>query len=220
MTDEVLIDSHETPETVRMAIKMLKGLTVRVVTLPECDVVYQDTNVCIERKLDDDFLSSMQDGRLHKQGLNMQPFPHRFIIIEGDFDLLRKKDKRYRQYSDEMIYGKIASLEMKYNIRVLGPIKTSRKFWIQVERLIFKSKDKTVIEYSKIYQPKLNVIDRKDKVLSAVCTLNGVSVKKAQLILDVYPEIHQLCHVTIDELVQIKGIGTKVAEKVKGVYHE
>jgi ERCC4-type nuclease len=147
----------------------------------------------------------------------MQPFPHRFVIIEGDFDELKKKDERYRKFSDEMIAGKIASLEMKYNIRVLTA-RTPRKFWIQVERLIWKSQDKSVIEYAKIYKPKLSAENKKDKVLSAICTVQGVSETKGQLISENVKSIPELCKWTVKDLCEIDGIGPVIAKRVKEVF--
>jgi len=181
------------------------------------DVQYGD--LIIERKEVADFISSIFDGRLSEQPINMSRFPFRFIIIEGDFNDLRATDERYRAYSNKMIYGKIASLEMKYDIRVLQ-VPTNRAFWIMVDRLVFQMENPQVVERSKIYVPKISAEGSKDPVLSAYCTIDGISEKKAQLVKDKYDEVHKLCHATIDEICEIKGIGEKMAEKLKVVFHE
>jgi len=217
----ILLDSHEVTKTIAFARKYLKTDDIEVIVLEACDLILilEDGTpiLCIERKRVDDFLDSMKD-RLKEQPLNMQPYPYRFIIIEGDFDELRKKHKRYRQYSDEQIYGMIAALEMDFNVSVLGPIKTPRKFWIQVERLIFRAKNPKAREYAKIYKPKITAKNKKDKVLSAICSVHGLSEKKGMVVKDEVTSISHLCTLSVDDLCKIDGIGPVMAKRIKETF--
>jgi len=118
-----------------------------------------------------------------------------------------------------MIYGKIASLEINYDIRVLQ-VPTNRAFWIMVDRLVYHASNPKVIERSKLYIPKISAEGSKDEVLSAYCTIDGISEKKAQLVKDKYDEVHKLIHASVDDLCEIKGIGKVIAMKLKVVFHE
>jgi Fanconi anemia group M protein len=209
----IIVDSREEPDVIERG---RKNFDVTVEMMEVGDVQFGD--LIIEHKEVADFISSIFDGRLSEQPINMSRFPLRFIIINGDFNDLRATDERYRAYSNKMIYGKIASLEINYDIRVLQ-VPTNRAFWILVDRLVHHANNPKVIERSKIYVPKISAEGSKDPVLSAYCTIDGISEKKAQLVKDKYDEVHKLCQASVDELCEIKGIGEKMATKMKAVFH-
>lgn len=208
----IYVDNREKPLIIDNGKKVFPDLIVK--RLDVGDIEYKD--LVIERKEVADFLSSIPDGRLKKQALNMQPFPNRFIIIEGDFDQLRSKSRRYRRYSNKTIFGMIASLEMKYNVRVLR-VNNNLQFWLLVNRLISKLEDKTVIEYSKTYKPKIKAENKKDVYLSMICCIPGISEGKGKLVLDNF-ELKQLYTLEIDDLIKVKGIGKGLASKIKEVF--
>lgn len=204
-------------EEVKVIDGARKAFNVEVEMLEVGDVQFGD--LIIERKEVGDFIKSIFDGRLSEQPINMARFPFRFIIIEGDFDDLRATDEYYRGYSNEMIYGKIASLEINYDIRVLQ-VKTTRGFWVQVDRLVYHSSNPKAVEYAKTYKPKLTCINKKDEVLSALCGgVFGMGEKKGLLVTETYSTIHEICHASIEDLCEIKGIGPKMAEKIKEVFY-
>jgi len=210
----IFVDNRETREVIALGKSMCS--TLQVAQLQIGDVVVNE-DLVIERKEVADFLSSITDGRLKKQALNMQPFPNRYIIIEGDFDILRAKSRRYRRFSNTTIYGMIASLEMKYNVRVLQ-VKTNKNFWILVNRLVAKLEDKEVIEYSKTYKPKITASNKKDIPLSMICCIPGISEGKGKLITDNF-ELKELYTLEIDDLIKVKGIGKVLAAKIKEVFN-
>ena len=214
MVYKVTVDSREPKKVIENGRKLFY---IDINTLDEGDVQNEAKTAVIERKEVKDFLSSIRDRRLKEQPLNMQKFPFRWIIIEGDFDKLRKEDKRYRVYSDKMIAGKIASLEVKHKCSVLK-VKNNREFWIQVERLFYQVENPEVAEYCKTYEPKITAKNKKDKVLSAICTVQGVSETKGLLIKNECKTILNLCKMTEEDLVKIPGIGPVIAKKIKEVF--
>jgi ERCC4-type nuclease len=219
----IFVDNRETSAVIELGKSMCS--TLQVTQLQVGDVVvsehplkdYEYGQIVIERKEVADFLSSITDGRLKKQALNMQPYPNRYIIIEGDFDTLRAKSRRYRRFSNTTIYGMIASLEMKYNVRVLQ-VKTNKNFWILVNRLVAKLEDDEVIEYSKTYKPKITAANKKDIPLSCVCCVPGISEKKGKLVLDNFT-LYELFNISIEDLLKIKGIGKVMATNLKRVFN-
>jgi len=208
----IYVDNRERPEVINVGKRVFPDMIVKQLKIG--DVEYKD--LVIERKEVADFLSSIPDGRLKKQALNMQPYPFRFIIIEGDFDHLRAKSRRYRRYSNKTILGMIASLEMKYNIRVLR-VNNTQQFWLLVNRLIVKMENEQVIEYSKIYKPKITAVNKKDIPLSMICCIPGISERKGKLITDNF-ELKQLYTLEVDDLIKVKGIGKGLASKIKEVF--
>lgn len=208
----IYVDNRERPEVINVGRRVFPDLLVKQLAIGDV----QTEGIVIERKEVADFLSSISDGRLKKQALNMQPFPNRFIIIEGDFDQLRARSRRYRRYSNKTIFGMIASIEMKYNVSVLRVNNTSQ-FWLLVNRLIAKMEDKEVVRYSQTYQPKIKAENKKDIPLSMICCIPGISEGKGKLILDNF-EIKELYTLEIDDLIKVKGIGKGLASKIKEVF--
>jgi len=208
----IYVDNREKPNIIDNGKKVFPDLIIK--RLDVGDVESKD--IVIERKEVADFLSSISDGRLQKQALNMQPFPNRFIIIEGDFDQLRSKSRRYRRYSNKTIFGMIASLEMKYNVSVLR-VNNNQQFWLLVNRLLYKMEDKGVIEYTKTYKPKIKAENKKDVYLSMVCCIPGISEGKGKLITDNF-KLKELFTLEIDDLIKVKGIGKGLASKIKEVF--
>jgi len=208
----IYVDNRERPEVINVGKRVFPDMIVKQLKIGDVE----SEGIVIERKEIADFLSSISDGRLKKQALNMQPFPNRFIIIEGDYDRLRAQSRRYRRYSNKTIFGMIASLEMKYNIRVLR-VNNTQQFWFMVERLIIKMQDKEVVEYSKTYKPKIKAENKKDVSLSMICCIPGISEGKGKLITDNF-ELKQLYTLEVDDLIAIKGIGKGLASKIKEVF--
>ena len=208
----IYVDNRERPEVINVGKRVFPDMIVKQLKIGDVEA----EGIVIERKEIADFLSSISDGRLKKQALNMQPFPNRFVIIEGDYDRLRAQSRRYRRYSNKTIFGMIASLEMKYNIRVLR-VNNTQQFWFMVERLIIKMQDKEVVEYSKTYKPKIKAENKKDVSLSMICCIPGISEGKGKLITDNF-ELKQLYTLEVDDLIAIKGIGKGLASKIKEVF--
>ena len=73
---QIKVDSREEPEVIKRAEK---HFDVTVEMMEVGDVQFGD--LIIERKEVADFISSIFDGRLSEQPINMSRFPLRFIII-------------------------------------------------------------------------------------------------------------------------------------------
>jgi ERCC4-type nuclease len=208
----IYVDNREKPTIIENGKKVFPDLIVKQLKIGDVE----SEEIVIERKEVADFLSSISDGRLQKQALQMQPFPHRYIIIEGDFDQLRSKSRRYRRYSNKTIFGMIASLEMKYNVSVLR-VNNNQQFWLLVNRLLYKKDDTKVVEYSKTYKPKIKAENKKDVYLSMICCIPGISEGKGKLITDNF-KLKELFTLEIDDLIKVKGIGKGLASKIKEVF--
>lgn len=213
----ILIDSRETQEVQRRGIKKFGPGNALVTTLITGDVLVD--GMIFERKTVSDLISSVtgKDKRLHHQAPKMMAYEDRFLVIEGSFNELRKKDSRYRQYDQKWYRGVIASMIMKYGLNVLQ-VDNNAEFWHQIERLVFKKKEKGLFERSQVYTPKLSAANSKRPDLSMLCAgIEGISESKGLLILEKY-SLWDLYQVSVEDLLEIDGIGPVIARKIKGEF--
>lgn len=207
----VLIDSREKSEVKKLGLKKFKNDS-RIETLLTGDVLVN--GCCIERKRIDDLISSVIDKRLKKQLFKMAAYEFAVIIIEGELEYLRNSDPRYRKYDQKWLDGLCFSIMLNYGIFVYQ-VKTNTKFWGAVERCKFKSEHKKHIENSKIYTPKISAINKKRPDLSMLCaSIEGISETKGLLILEKYTP-YELYHVSVEQLLEIKGVGPVMARRIK-----
>ena len=212
----VLIDSRETQEVQRRGIKKFGAGNALVTTLVTGDVLVD--GMIFERKTVSDLISSVtgRDKRLRHQALKMMSYEDRFLIIEGSFNELRKKDSRYKQYDQKWYRGVIASMIMKYGLNVIQ-VDNNAEFWHQIERLVFKKKEKGIFERSQVYTPKLTEGNSKRVDLSMLCCIPGISEKIGLSILERF-SLYQLYDATIEQLQKIDGVGPVLSRQIKSEF--
>jgi ERCC4-type nuclease len=214
----VLIDNRETQEVQRLGIKKFGSGNAIVTTLVTGDVLVD--GMIFERKTVEDLISSVtgKEKRLHHQAPKMMVYEDRFLIIEGSFNKVRKRNSRYRQYDQKWYRGVIASMIMKYGLNVIE-VENNREFWIQIERLVFKKKEKGIFERSQVYTPKVTMEHNKRVDLSMLCCIPGVSETIGLNILDKF-SLYQLYDVSKEDLQTIDKVGPVIAAKIKSEFKE
>lgn len=212
----VLIDSRETREVQRRGIKKFGTGNALVTTLVTGDVLVD--GMIFERKTVEDLISSVtgKDKRLHHQAPKMMAYEDRFLIIEGRFNEVRK-NPRYKQYDQKWYRGIIASMVMKYGLNVLQ-VDNNAEFWHQIERLVFKKKEKGLFERSQLHTPKLSSAVNKRIDLSMLCCVPGISESKGLLILEKFT-LWDLYHISKEDLLTIDGVGPVIAAKIKSEFN-
>lgn len=183
---------------------------IKVKQLKEGDVCYK--NIIFERKTVDDFAKSIFDKRIFRQARAMREnYPYRYIIQVGDERNLFGKI-RYRHFTEDVYKRTVASLTVKYECPVIK-VHDIIDFWEYVSNFIDKAEDDKPL-YS-IDRPTVRSMNPDENMLMA--GIYGIGRSKAENICDIY-SIHDLYHITEKDLMNIKGIGTKLAEKIKEIY--
>jgi len=203
----IIVDVHE-PKTL-LSLLESKDAEFKRDFLEVGDYILSG-GIGIERKRGPDFLHSIIDGRLWDQVSNLSQFEHPVIcIVSSDMwkDMYFSKDR----YIHNRFYGAISTLISKFNISVLT-FDTDEDF---IDFLVHLDKKVTSNKISSrptpfTRKPK-TLKERKENVLSMV---EGVSIKKAQVILNKFGTIKNVANASIDSLMEVDGIGKKLAENI------
>lgn len=216
---KILVDVHEPPEIA--ASLRARGLDIEVVHLKYGDFAF--SNVLIERKEWNDLLNSLADGRLWKQIYNIKHSSERPILLVemsrfGHPDLMnlwKQKDIRGVEFQTRVM-GAIATIFLHGVSVIILP--SREQLLLFIERTFFSS-DKSTPSFKPI--PKKsemeNLMETKEDM---ICMIRGISRVKAKEIMARYPNYHDLCHATKDDLRKIPGIGPKLAETIWKVLND
>lgn len=165
--------------------------------------------VCIERKSGEDYVSSIIDGRIFNQSLNMKNnYKLPFILVESDLDRIAKYlFFAERRIEMEVIRGATAKILTTYGVSVVF-CSTKSNFIEMVNLIIEKGKDSNSPEMV-IKQISKGKIDPKMLVLLSI---PKIGEKKAKRILDFYGSIG---NINIKEIPQ--GVSAKDIQRIQEV---
>ena len=192
-----------------------EGLEVSVEELPVGDYVFTDgtDKVVFEYKEVNDFITSINDGRVFNQAINQaEDFNHHFVVIRGTESERAKYlaiSKNYRTVTLYQYLGAIASLNRYTTVLEVYTPYINEAFY------------RMMVQAKKCLQnkPIVKKFPRKDKnvALNFLCyCIYGLNYKRAKLIVDTYQleSLNDLMKLNIDDLTNIEGIGKKTAENI------
>ena len=212
----VFIDSRE-QDRINSATEYYtqQGLTVKVAELEVGDFLFSNgtEEVIFEFKLIEDFITSIQDGRVFNQAISQsEEFNYHFVLIHGSlYDrtqaIIRSRD--YVPMTIEQYIGSISSLNRYTTVlQCYNPAIDEAYF------TMMKQAEKCLQN-----RPIVKKFPRKDKNVCfnylAYCVY-GISGKKAQSIvteLDLHT-LEDLLYLDHDKLTAVDGIGEKLAERI------
>ena len=167
----------------------------------------------VEWKEASDFLSSMSDKRILNQAVNLKEnFEVPIVLVVGDIYKAITKTK----FHPNSYLGMKATLIRAFNVNVISCIDNSEA--IDFLKVLFKqedSKDKSV-KPSIVRKPH-SLVDRK---LSALSCVEGISMKKADTILKRFGDLQKVALSSENEILEINGIGKKLANNIFNFWRE
>ena len=179
--------------------------------LQSADYAYK--NIGIEFKTTTDFITSLKNGRLHKEILQMNnDYEKTYLIIAGPIhETIRKEYWRTQNRKEQTItiksyLGAIAS----YNqITDVIQVETTKQAFHLIRALFEKGTDN---KNRSIPTPMTKTDNTLTNFLSCI---PGISSKAPVIIETLKLEtLEDLLQVTIDDLTSVDGIGKKKAEKI------
>lgn len=167
-------------------------------------------NCCIEYKTTGDFVSSVRNRRIFKQALRMsESYENHYVFIETEHAAIKEAIKSSywrtgRKFTWNQYYGALASLSLITVPIIVKNFSESLKF---MEFLFRKSNDgkiRSVIVPDKKYDNFL---------VNCLASIDDIGANTALLIIDSLDlrTYNELCKITYDDLISIKGIGSKTA---------
>ena len=184
------------------------GVAVNEMNLEVGDFVCSQ-KIVIERKTHSDFISSIIDGRIFEQAEALKNnFERPIIIIEGYSN---------RQINENVLKAALASLIVDYGISLLSTRNSldSAKtiYWIAKKEQEEK-KQKVAFKVGKKPQ------DEKKLKEFIVSSIPGVSIILSKRLLEKFGSVEKVFSASEKELRSVKGIGEKLARKIKKILSE
>lgn len=185
-------------------------------SLPVGDYVFvkDDVRVCFEYKTIFDFISSIMDNRVFNQAINMaESFDYHYVVVVGDYNnevskyyQIGIRQGRTPHFTKRMFIGTITSLNTVSHVLRVNNMGEAFEFMLSQARKCFS--------YKRVYRHDNRLPKGVGQWL--VCNVSGVADTTASLIEDSLglDTLQDLLNVEKNDLLSIKGIGEKTADKI------
>lgn len=180
------------------------GAVVNEMNLKIGDFVCSGDGIVIERKTHSDFISSIIDGRIFEQVKYLKEnYEKPIIIVEGFSN---------REMNDNALKATIASLITKFNVSFINTENQSDTakvvYWLAKKD---QENTNTTLGFKQGKKPK-EVKQLQEFILSSIPGISNVLAKR---LLDNFENIEKTVNASEIELSKVKGIGKKLANKIK-----
>ena len=188
-------------------IHYLSDLGFEVVHLPTGSGDISSERVSIERKEDDLLPSLFDDRRLRQLGAMREDAEFSYLLVTKSYREI-KLGLRERQVSERVFLSFIASL------CAIGypPLFIDDKY--DASLLMKKVIDKIEDDKPRVYVPRPNSPTKNEYRNALFEGLPSVGPKMRRKLTKVYPTVSSLCKATVEDLMEIEGIGKRTAERI------
>ena len=201
----ILVDDRERNSSLYESLKQ-RNVLLRVSRIDVGDYILSDRFV-VERKAMPDFESSIIDGRLFSQAKLLTAYERPIMIVEPGIN---------GRLNRKVVMGAVASLLADYSIPVL--FLDADDASLLMERIAFREQVKDKRPVGIVKKPKaFNADDARIRILSG---FPGINAKTAEKLLSHFHSLSRLFSSSLDELMEVEGIGRKKAEKIFKIIHE
>lgn len=208
-TIQVLVDQRELRSRVVGELERL-GTTVDVKTLEVGDYILSD-RVGVERKTANDFLSTLVDGKrnVFNQLSDLRDgFERPILVIEGS-ELYNR-----RRIHPNAIRGALASIAVDLSVPIVmteDAIDTAAFLHIVAKR------EQEDVERRPSLHGKRSSMTLKEQQEYIVSSIPSVGPVIAKSLLYHFGSVQDVVAATKDGLVEVDGVGPKIADKIKGI---
>ena len=202
----VYADSREGNSKVLRALDSI-NVDVRIKTMVAGDYQVSD-DVAIERKTAKDFIDSIVDKRLYKQGRVLQEeFKKPILILEGD-------DFYSGFLSPDAIRGSIASIALDFGISII-PTRNPEDTAAMIKRIAIREQNGSTPNIQiRTERKPVNIWEQQLFIIESLPSIGPVTAKK---LLEKFGSVNKVINAKTTELQEINGIGIKTAENIRKV---
>ena len=206
MNYHVTVDHRESKSNVARALSRTAGVTVSFSHLEIGDYLV-DEGLLVERKTIPDFAASIKDGRLLRQASKLASCPVRkAMILEGTAaDIPRMRIRR------EAIQGAIVSVTVIFGI----PLLRSRDADESAQLLLYAARQMSATSFRAIPRKGKRPQGKLRIQIHILQGLPLVGPERAQRLLEMFGSVQAVVIADENQLAQISGIGTKVAQAIR-----
>lgn len=150
---------------------------------------YLISDLIIERKTLNDFLSSFYSNRLINQLKNLRKYPKKILILEGNINTLNEKQKN-------IINGITLSIKTNFQIPIVYTLNEKQTSQIIIKLLIKNKKQKNI----RISKNKQTLQEKKEYILQGFPNIGIISSKK---LIEKYKTIKKIINLQEKQLKKI-----------------
>lgn len=218
------IDNRESKTRINSACQFFDDYDIEVNSYPVGDYIF-DNKVCFEYKTAPDIISSIIDGRVFRQVEKMKQYPFSYVIVVGNVaDTINERNSNYwnrrhqvKQFTVRNYLGALARLQIES--RVIH-VDNNQQAWTIMEFLTKKLLDKNP-NVRGVDRPKATLSDPIATFLSCIYINDSqrLGIKTAVMIREYLhlESLKDLLDVTYEDLVKVKGVGSKTARRIMDV---
>jgi ERCC4-related helicase len=199
----IYADSREGSSRVLRELERL-NVDIKVKSLAVADYQVSD-DVAIERKTNNDFISSIMDKRLHKQAKELvDNFKKPLMIIEGA--------ELYSGFiHPNAVRGAMASIAIDFRISII-PTRSPEDTAAMIYRIAVREQthEKSDIQIRTEKKP-LTTWEQQLFIIESLPNIGPVTAKK---LLEEFKSVKNVINASEDELKKVEGIGDKIAKRI------
>ena len=218
------IDNRESNTRINSARQFFTDYQVEVGSYPVGDYIFED-KVCFEYKSANDIISSIIDGRVFRQVERMKQYPFSYVIVVGNVaETINERNANYwnrrnqvKQFTVRNYLGALARLQIES--RVIH-VDNNQQCWTIMDFLTKKLLDENP-NIRGVDRPKATLSDPIATFLSCIYINDSqrLGIKTAVMIREYLKleNLSDLLSVTYEDLVKVKGVGSKTAKRIMDV---
>ena len=221
----LMIDNRESNTRIESARQFFQDdYTIETDNYPVGDYIF-DNKVCFEYKTAPDMVSSIIDNRVFRQVERMKQYPFSYVIVVGNVaEHINERNANYwnrrnqvKQFTVRNYLGALARLQIES--RVIH-VDNNQQAWTIMDFLVKKLlSDNPNIRG--VDRPKATLSDPIATFLSCIYINDSqrLGIKQAVMIREYLhlEKLNDLLQVTYDDLVKVKGVGSKTARRIMDV---
>ena len=206
---KIVVDTREFRSEVVMALARY-GITVESKQMDVGDYIISE-RVAVERKEAEDFISSLLDGRLFSQmGALKSAYPRPVVIIEGE------TLHGIRNVSKEAINGALASIAIDFGIPVIFT-KSAKETADIIVSMLKRENSEGHVARIRGERAGFELHEQQQFIIEG---LPGVSGVLARRLLSHFGTIRAISNATVEELMEVKGVGKATAQGIYDIFRE
>jgi DNA excision repair protein ERCC-4 len=208
---EIIADHHEKNSGVIEVLRAYEKVTVDMRTLQLGDYRVDDLFL-FERKTLPDFITSIIDGRIFRQGVRLASSSLRSVLIlEGTSESITKSGMRR-----EAIQGALITISLCLGIPVLrsvNPEETARL-------ILYAARQIKTFAVDSLPRRGIRPKGKRAVQLHILQGLPGVGPKRAKMLLSALGSVEAVLNASADELKGVGGVGKKTVETIRWAVSE